>query len=64
MQAHFVEDPPYGGSAMKRRADRILTTHVGSLPRSMDLLDMMQANWTGEGGTVDATVHTEAHPRP
>jgi 5-methyltetrahydropteroyltriglutamate--homocysteine methyltransferase len=35
---------------MKRRTDRILTTHVGSLPRPPELLDMMKANLTGEGG--------------
>jgi hypothetical protein len=34
---------------MKRRTDRILTTHVGSLPRPPELLDMMKANLTGEG---------------
>src|SRR5262249_38573594 len=28
---------------MKRSTDRILTTHVGSLPRPTDLLDMVQA---------------------
>src|SRR4051794_10124098 len=32
---------------MKRSTDRILTTHVGSLPRPADLLDMMQANQQG-----------------
>jgi methionine synthase II (cobalamin-independent) len=42
---------------MKRRTDRILTTHVGSLPRPPALLDMMKANLTGEGGPVDATVY-------
>jgi 5-methyltetrahydropteroyltriglutamate--homocysteine methyltransferase len=42
---------------MKRRTDRILTTHVGSLPRPRHLLDMMKANLTGEGGPVEATVY-------
>src|SRR5262249_54958751 len=28
---------------MKRSSERILTTHVGSLPRPPDLLDMVQA---------------------
>src|SRR5215471_21734551 len=42
--------------AMKRSTDRILTTHVGSLPRPADLLDMMQARERGRGfdqGTYD-----------
>ena len=34
---------------MKRSTDRILTTHVGSLPRPADLLDMMQAKEAGRG---------------
>jgi 5-methyltetrahydropteroyltriglutamate--homocysteine methyltransferase len=33
---------------MKRSTDRILTTHVGSLPRPPDLLDMMQAKERGK----------------
>lgn len=44
---------------MKRRTDRILTTHVGSLPRPVDLLDMMKTKLTGEGGPVDATVYNQ-----
>jgi 5-methyltetrahydropteroyltriglutamate--homocysteine methyltransferase len=36
---------------MKRNANRILTTHVGSLPRPHDLLDMMKLRLTG--GPVD-----------
>ena len=44
---------------MQRRADRILTTHVGSLPRPTDLLDMMKANLTGEGGPVDAATYNQ-----
>ena len=32
---------------MKRSADRILTTHVGSLPRPKDLLDLMKAKVAG-----------------
>lgn len=42
---------------MKRRGDRILTTHVGSLPRPHDLLDLMKARLTGEGGPVDETAY-------
>jgi 5-methyltetrahydropteroyltriglutamate--homocysteine methyltransferase len=34
---------------VKRSTDRILTTHVGSLPRPHDLLDMMKSRSKGEG---------------
>ena len=34
---------------MKRSTDRILTTHVGSLPRPADLLDVVQAKEQGKG---------------
>ena len=34
---------------MKRSTDRILTTHVGSLPRPPDLLDVVQAKEQGKG---------------
>ena len=34
---------------MQLSTDRILTTHVGSLPRPDDLLDMLRAKETGEG---------------
>src|SRR5262245_14957744 len=33
---------------MQRSTDRILTTHVGSLPRPPDLLEMMQAKSEGK----------------
>ena len=33
---------------MKRSTDRTLTTHVGSLPRPVDLLDMMKEKVSGE----------------
>jgi 5-methyltetrahydropteroyltriglutamate--homocysteine methyltransferase len=33
---------------MKRSTDRILTTHVGSLPRPVDLLEMIRAKSRGE----------------
>ena len=33
---------------MKRSSERILTTHVGSLPRPPELIDMMQARDTGK----------------
>jgi 5-methyltetrahydropteroyltriglutamate--homocysteine methyltransferase len=33
---------------MKQSTQRILTTHVGSLPRPADLLDMIQAKERGE----------------
>jgi len=38
---------------MTRSTDRILTTHVGSLPRPVDLLDMMKFRLTGEGAAVE-----------
>ena len=31
----------------QQNTDRIMTTHVGSLPRPHDLLDMMQARLAG-----------------
>src|SRR5260370_42510708 len=37
---------------MKRSTERILTTHVGSLPRPPDLLDTIQAK--ERGGSFDA----------
>jgi 5-methyltetrahydropteroyltriglutamate--homocysteine methyltransferase len=40
-------------------ADRILTTHIGSLPRPVELLDAMKARLAGRGGeegTYDALV--------
>jgi 5-methyltetrahydropteroyltriglutamate--homocysteine methyltransferase len=40
---------------MKRSADRILTTHVGSLPRPADLLAMMEAK--EKGGAFDAKAY-------
>ena len=33
--------------AMKQKVDRILSTHVGSLPRPKDLLDLMKAQVSG-----------------
>ncbi|MGE0733548.1 MAG: cobalamin-independent methionine synthase II family protein [Alphaproteobacteria bacterium] len=42
---------------MKRNTNRILTTHVGSLPRPKDVLDMMKAKLTGEGGPVDEAAY-------
>src|SRR5688572_27809195 len=36
------------GDAMKHTADRILTSHVGSLPRPHDLLDLMKAKLSGQ----------------
>ena len=37
---------------MPRSTDRILTSHVGSLPRPHDLLNMMNFRLTGEGDPV------------
>ncbi|MDE2911400.1 MAG: epoxyalkane--coenzyme M transferase [Paracoccaceae bacterium] len=39
---------------MRHSTDRILTTHVGSLPRPHDLLDLLKRRL--EGGSVDETV--------
>ncbi len=39
---------------MKRSSERILTTHVGSLPRPPDLLAMIQAKEQGAGFDADA----------
>jgi 5-methyltetrahydropteroyltriglutamate--homocysteine methyltransferase len=41
---------------MKRSTERILTTHVGSLPRPADLLGMLQAKEAGQA--FDAQAHT------
>jgi len=44
---------------MKRSIDRILTSHVGSLPRPSDLLDLLEAKETGEpvdGHVVDGRI--------
>ena len=40
---------------MKRSTDRILTTHVGSLPRPADLLDAVEAR--EQGKPVDDKAH-------
>ena len=37
----------------QQNTDRIMTTHVGSLPRPHDLLDMMKAR-LGDGGHDEA----------
>jgi 5-methyltetrahydropteroyltriglutamate--homocysteine methyltransferase len=49
---------------MKRSVDRILTTHVGSLPRPPDLLEFLEARETGRpveqaafDGCLAASVH-------
>src|SRR6202140_1263238 len=42
---------------MKLSTDRILTTHVGSLPRPDDLFEMMLARMDGK--PVDETAYTE-----
>ena len=39
---------------MLRSADRVLTTHCGSLPRPNDLLDMMKARLTGDSYDEEA----------
>ena len=40
---------------MRRSLERILTTHVGSLPRPADLLDELAAEQ--QGRPVDETAH-------
>ena len=39
---------------MKRSTQRMLTTHVGSLPRPPDLLQMIQAKERGEPLDIEA----------
>ena len=46
---------------MKRSTERILTTHVGSLPRPDDLIRTMFAKQ--EGVPVDPVALERAHPR-
>lgn len=36
--------------AIQQNTDRILTTHIGSLPRPIPVLDMMKAKYTGSPG--------------
>jgi len=46
--------------------DRILTTHVGSLPRPRDLLDLMKAKLSGaahDKAAYDARVKKKTDPR-
>src|SRR5262249_57728842 len=43
------------GRDMKRSTEKILTTHVGSLPRPADLLDVVQAK--EQGKPVDEKAH-------
>jgi len=42
---------------MQRSTDRIPVSHVGSLPRPHDLLDMMKVRLTGEGAPVEEDVY-------
>ena len=45
---------------MKRSNDRILTTHVGSIPRPNNLLELLEKKTTGipvEQAAWDAAVH-------
>ena len=39
---------------MQHSANRILTTHVGSLPRPQDLLDLMKAKLSGKSHDAKA----------
>jgi 5-methyltetrahydropteroyltriglutamate--homocysteine methyltransferase len=42
---------------MKRAPNRIMTTHVGSLPRPHDLLHMMEARLSGKGDVPDEATY-------
>src|SRR5579871_1708053 len=51
--------PPIEGGVMKRSTDRILTTHVGSLPRPPQLAKLLVAKDQGESydpATLDREV--------
>src|SRR6185312_16734550 len=43
----WYKSAPRRNAAMKTSTDRILTTHVGSLPRPADLLTLLEAKETG-----------------
>ena len=45
------------GKSMKRSTDRILTTHVGSLPRPPELIELVRAKLRGEA--VDPQTHRD-----
>lgn len=47
---------------MTRSLDRILTTHVGSLPRPKDLLDLMKAKVAG--GAYDRAAYDARERSP
>src|SRR5690606_17483404 len=48
VNANPARHQPEGGLGMRRSTDRILTTHVGSLVKPDDLLDMITAKQRGE----------------
>src|SRR5450759_1178126 len=39
----------FGGDTMRRSTDRILTTHVGSLPRTRELIELNRQRTEAEG---------------
>src|SRR3712207_2036339 len=43
-----ISSPAQGDRLMKRSTERILTTHVGSLPRPDDLVQLMYAKQEGQ----------------
>jgi 5-methyltetrahydropteroyltriglutamate--homocysteine methyltransferase len=49
----FVSSPTLEAEDMKASTDRILTTHVGSLPRPKALLDLMRNMLDGRGDELD-----------
>ena len=56
MRASFLPKPKEAVSAtMNRSIERVLTTHVGSLPRPADILDALEAEQ--QGRPVDEKIH-------
>src|SRR6202042_2596691 len=57
-RSDFARGPAIrGNELMQHSTDRILTTHVGSLPRPDDLFEMMLAKMDGQ--PVDETAYAE-----
>src|SRR4029077_17393193 len=54
-RSHLQQHLPLASTrVMKHSSDRILTTHVGSLPRSQAVTDVLFARERGEGGNDPA----------
>src|SRR5580704_2830104 len=56
-QCHSRKAPAAGIKKMQRSTERILTTHVGSLPRPDDLFDLMLARM--DGNAIDEKAYAE-----